>query len=64
MSKIVECVEAATSATLSDDEGEQVGTTLPVQATPGLVAAGVGAAGGAGIVWVGVQAYEAGRQAG
>ncbi|MFF1277721.1 hypothetical protein ACFVZC_30660 [Streptomyces marokkonensis] len=60
MSKIIESVAAVTPAELTDEAHGEFGAMMPVQATPGLVAFGVGFAGGAGVAWVTVQAYEAG----
>ncbi|MTE19571.1 hypothetical protein F0L17_10615 [Streptomyces sp. TRM43335] len=64
MNRIVESVAALTPEELTDETGGEFGAMMPVQATPGLVAFGVGFAGGAGAAWVTVQAYEAGRTAG
>ncbi|MCT7352465.1 hypothetical protein N4P33_09785 [Streptomyces sp. 15-116A] len=60
MSKIIDSVAAVTPAELTDETHGEFGAMMPVQATPGLVAFGVGFAGGAGVAWVTVQAYEAG----
>ncbi|MFF7858145.1 hypothetical protein [Streptomyces sp. NPDC007904] len=60
MSRIVDSVVAVTPAELTDDSRGEFGAMAPVQATPGLVAFGLGFAGGAGAAWVTVQAYEAG----
>lgn len=60
MSRIVDSVVAATPRHLSDEAQGEFGAMMPVQATPALVAFGVGFAGGAGAAWVTVQAYEAG----
>ncbi|RBM10752.1 MULTISPECIES: hypothetical protein [Streptomyces] len=60
MSKIIESVVAVAPEELSDQTTGEFGAVMPVQATPGLVAFGVGFAGGAGVAWLGVQAYEAG----
>ncbi|MFP8963447.1 hypothetical protein ACLIYP_23270 [Streptomyces nanhaiensis] len=64
MSKIVESVVAVTPEELTDEVHGEFGAVMPIQATPGLVAFGVGFAGGAAAAWVTVQAYEAGRTAG
>lgn len=60
MSRIVDSVAAVTPAELTDNSQGEFGAMAPVQATPTLVAFGVGFAGGAGAAWVTVQAYEAG----
>ncbi|AQU65090.1 hypothetical protein [Streptomyces niveus] len=60
MSRIIESVAAITPEHLTDGSHGDVVAMAPVQATPGLVAFGIGFAGGAGVSWVGVQAYEAG----
>ncbi|MGX2997509.1 hypothetical protein JNUCC64_25160 [Streptomyces sp. JNUCC 64] len=61
MSKIIDSVIAVTPAELADGSQGEVGALAPVQATPAFVAFGVGFAGGAGVSWVCVQAFEAGR---
>ncbi|MEU3554363.1 hypothetical protein [Streptomyces fragilis] len=60
MSKIVRSVAAVTPEVLTEDVHGDSGSMMPIQATPALVAFGAGFAGGAGISWVCVQAYEAG----
>lgn len=60
MSKIIDSVVAITSPQLTDEAAGEFGSIMPVQATPAIVAFGLGFAGGAGVAWVGVQAYEAG----
>jgi hypothetical protein len=60
MSKIVDSVIAVTTEQLTDGTHGEINSMMPVQATPCLVAFGVGFAGGAGAAWVTVQAYEAG----
>ncbi|GAB3952113.1 hypothetical protein [Streptomyces sparsus] len=60
MSRIVDSVAAVTPQHLSDEANGEFGVMMPVQATPTLIAFGVGFAGGAGAAWVTVQAYEAG----
>ncbi|THA26449.1 hypothetical protein E4198_18740 [Streptomyces sp. RKND-216] len=60
MSRITESVIAVTPEKLDDGATTELGAMAPVQATPGFVAFGVSFAGGAGVAWLGVQAYEAG----
>ena len=60
MNKIIESVVAVTPEELMDQTHGEFGAMMPVQATPGLVAFGVGYAAGAAAAWVTVQAYEAG----
>lgn len=60
MSRIIDSVVAVTPEKLTDETHGEFGAMMPIQATPALVAFGVGFAGGAGAAWVTVQAYEAG----